>query len=103
MNRYAILTHKDDYVVEWAELDGYHYPLYEGQIYDEIEAETRGQARAKFIKAHWRSHVEFTDGMSIRIMKFCDCGGDWECPKCWGSQWSTSVGVVIATGGNDNG
>lgn len=90
--RYAILTNDDDYVTEYAELDGYSYPVDHGQIYDEIEAETRGKARAEFVKRHRRNGAEFTDKMSIRVLYKCNCVGKnhnpvWDCPYCGGNGW----------------
>lgn len=97
MPRYAILTHGNDYTVEWAELDGYSYPVYTGCIYDEIIAATRGRARMYFCQLNKRSHVGFTDRMSIRIMQECKCdGSQWDCPICSGSKWYVPGGMWTA-------
>lgn len=88
MNRYAILTH-EEYEIDFEELDGYAYSLRSDRLYLECEAENRNQAKLRLMREYPRGHIEYTDGMSIRKMRRCECDGSLEefCPKCSGSGW----------------
>ena len=80
MKRYAILTQESDWCIEEVNIgDGYgNYCVLRGQIYEEIEAETRGQARKLFTDVFCDN--EFTTPIWIKQMFTVAC---WGCGLEW--------------------